>query len=221
MPSRSLVEAYELMVRRVETTLEETDDAFPYYADPDTGEWTTTTDGNWCGGHWIHMCWLAYDHTGEARFAEVAREHAQVMHEYMPRDSMFCGLNFHFAGLRGYDVSGDDRERDLGIEGADAMAACYHEGARMIPIGGLLVEVPDDFVEDFRGEANEITGDRCTSTDNLHTSLPVLWRAFRETGEPRYRDIAVSHADRHLDWVVKPDGSTWNVVQFHPEMGAS
>lgn len=219
MSERTYDEAYDLMVERVGTTLDETEDEFPYFADPETGEWTTTADGNWCGGHWIHMLWLAHDHTGEDRFAEAARTHTEVMHDYMPTDTMFCGLNFHFAGFRGYDVTGDDRERELGIEGADAMREYYHEGARMIPVGTLIVEVPDPIVEDFRGEENEISGDRCTSTDDLHTALPALWRAYHETGDPHYRDVAVSHADRHLDWVIQDDGSTWNVVQFDPETG--
>lgn len=220
MPERTVQTAYDLLLKRVDSTLAETGQAFPYHADPETGEWTTTRTGNWCGGHWIHMLWLAYEATGEDRYAAAARDHTATMHGYMPRDSMFCGLNFHFAGFRGYDVSGAERERDVGIEGAEAMRAYYHEGARVVPVGTLEVEVPPRVADDFRDEKTEITGAECTATDALHTALPVLWRAYRETNDPHYRDVAVSHADRHLDWVIRDDGSTWNVVQFDPETGA-
>lgn len=218
MPERTEAEALELLVERVGTTLDETGDAFPYYADPDTGEWTTTENGNWCGGHWVHMLWMAYDLTGQDRFRRAARAHAEVMFEYMPRESFFCGMNFHHAGFEAYDVSGDDREREIGLAGADAMRAYYHERPRQVIIGVLEVEVPDG-VTDFRGPENEVTGEEAGATDSIHGALPVLWRAYHETGDPTYRDVAVSHADRHLDWYVDDDGSTWNIAQFDPETG--
>jgi unsaturated chondroitin disaccharide hydrolase len=40
-----------LIVERVRQTLDSVGEGSPYYADPDSGEWITTDDGNWCGGH--------------------------------------------------------------------------------------------------------------------------------------------------------------------------
>lgn len=37
---------------------------FPLYADPDTGEWTTTGRGSWAGGFWAGLLWLRARHTG-------------------------------------------------------------------------------------------------------------------------------------------------------------
>jgi unsaturated chondroitin disaccharide hydrolase len=218
MPERTEAEALSLLVDRVGTTLDSTGDAFPYHADPDTGEWTTTADGNWCGGHWAHMLWMAFDRTGEERFREAARAHAETMDTALPQNTMFRGMNCLHAGFEAHDISGDDRERDLGIAGADAMRAAYHERARQIPIGVLPVEVPD-WVTEFRGPENEVTGEESGATDSIHAAVPVCWRAYEETGDPTYRDVAISHADRHLDWYIKPDGSTWNIVQFDPETG--
>ncbi|MFI5860937.1 sugar ABC transporter permease [Streptomyces sp. NPDC051546] len=39
---------------------------FPLYADPDTGEWTTTGRGSWAGGFWAGLLWLRARHTGTA-----------------------------------------------------------------------------------------------------------------------------------------------------------
>ena len=216
---RSNSEAYELLVDRVASTLAETGAAFPYFADPETGAWTTTANGNWCGGHWIHMLWRAYEHTGEERFARAARDHTDVMTAYMPRRSMFCGMNFHYAGFGAADVTGESSDRDLGIEGADAMVECFHQGARQIPLGGLAIDSP---TPEFRGPDAEAgpSGHHLGAVDAIYTSLPVLWRAYRETGDPVYRDTAVSHADRHLDWYVRADGSTWHHAEFDPETGA-
>ncbi|MFB6308985.1 MAG: glycoside hydrolase family 88 protein [Haloarculaceae archaeon] len=200
----------EALLARVDRTLAETGERFPYFYD---GGWTTTPDGNWCGGHWIRLLWLAADHRDDGeRFAVAAREHTERMREYMPRESMFCGMNFHYAGFRGYDATGDRSLFGLGLEGADAMAALYDERARQVPLGGLDIEGP----EQFRGPESDHgpPGDRLGAVDAVYVSLPVLWRAYRETGDPRFRDVAVSHADRHLDWYVREDGRTWHHAVF-------
>ena len=212
--------ALEAVVTRVRTTYEATCETFPYFADPDTGEWTTTPDGNWCGGHWVDLLRLAADRLGgEAgeRLHAAAAAHTDRVVEYMPRDSMFCGMNFAYAGFRGYDRTGDRSLFGLGLAGADAMAGAFHERARQIPLGELAIEGPDE----FRGPESDHgpSGTRIGAVDNIYTALPVLWRAYAETGDPTFRDAAVSHADRHLDWYLRPDGSTWHHAVFDPETG--
>jgi unsaturated chondroitin disaccharide hydrolase len=211
-------EAYEYLVERVGSTLDETGGAFPYFADPETGAWTTTENGNWCGGHWIHMLWRAHQYTGEERFASAAREHAETMVDYMPRRAMFCGMNFHYAGFRAYDLTGAKRDRNLGVDGADAMVEYFHKGARQIPLGVLEIESPSP---EFRGPESDEgpSGDHLGAVDAIYTSVPVLWRAYEETGDPVYRDTAISHADRHLDWYIRDDGRTWHHAEFDPETG--
>lgn len=220
MSSRSKADALSLLVDRTRSTLEALDDdEFPYVADPETGEWITTADGNWCGGHWIGMCWIAADLTGESRFEEAAQRATRTVREEMARDNMFFGMNSQYAGFRAFDVTGDPTHRQIGLEGADAMVEYFHEGARQIPLGTLAIEAP---ASNFRGPGSDDgpSGDRLGAVDAVYTALPVLWRAYAETGDPTYRDVAVSHADRHLDWYVRPDGRTWHHAEFDPETGS-
>ena len=209
------------LVGRVDATLAATDDAFPYFADPDTGEWTTTPDGNWCGGHWVGLLRLAAERADDPeearRFADAARDHTETVCGYVPRDSMFCGMNLHYAGFRGYDATGDRALFGLGLEAADATADAFDESARQVPLGELEIRGP----EQFRGPESDHgpSGDCIGAVDAVYTSLPVLWRAYGETGNTRFRDVAVSHADRHLDWYVRDDGSTWHHAVFDPETG--
>jgi unsaturated chondroitin disaccharide hydrolase len=208
--------ALTALLARTGRTLDATGDRFPYVYDRETEAWETTENGNWCGGHWIGLLWLAADHAEDdeaaERFERAAREHTRRMRAYMPRDSMFCGMNFAYAGFRGYDHSGDRTLFGVGLEGADAMADAYHEGARQIPLGKLAIKGP----EQFRGPDSDHgpPGDRIGAVDNLYTAVAVLWRAFDEIGDPRFRDVAVSHADRHLDWYVRDDGRTWHHAVF-------
>jgi unsaturated chondroitin disaccharide hydrolase len=136
----------------------------------------------------------------------------------LPDDNMFYGMNHHYAGFRAYDITGDERHREIGLSGADRTVDYFHEGARQVPLGGLAIEAP---ASNFRGPDDDDgpSGHRLGAVDALYTAIPVLWRAFRETRTPRYRDVAISHADRFLDWYVRPDGSTWHHVEFDPETG--
>ena len=64
--------AIERMLARIQDTATRVTKGFPHWADPDTGEWTTTPDGDWTGGFWIGMLWLAGTATGEPRYRDWA-----------------------------------------------------------------------------------------------------------------------------------------------------
>jgi unsaturated chondroitin disaccharide hydrolase len=215
--SRTEPEALSLLLDRVGTTLDATGDAFPYVADPTDGTWTTTPDGNWCGGHWIDALRIAADRTGADRFAEAADAHAETAADTVPPTSMFHGIYWQYAGFRAADRTGDERGRDRGIDAADAMVAAFDDRARQVPLGPFAIEGPTE----FRGPASDHgpPGDRLGAVDAAYVALAPVWRAYRETGDPRYRDVAVAHCDRHLDWYVRYDGSTWHHAEFHPDTG--
>jgi unsaturated chondroitin disaccharide hydrolase len=215
---RNWNEALDLLLHRVATTYEETGETFPYIADPETGNWQTTNDGNWCGGHWIDALRITADRTGEDQLRTAAEAHTQTMLDRLPQESMFYGMNTHYAGFRAYERTGADRHRQIGLDGAEAMIGYFDEQARQIPLGTLAVEGPD---QTFRGPASEHgpPGDELGAVDAVYVGLAPLWEAARETGESRYRDVAISHCDRHLDWYVRYDGSTWHHVHFDSATG--
>lgn len=211
----TLEEALDALLDRVDTTLAETGTRFPLVADPDTGKWETTTDGNWCGGHWIGLLWLAAAHRDDTTFERAAREHTHVLRESMPRATMFFGMNAHYAGFRGYDYTHDRSLFGLGLEGADAMVSLFDQSARQVPSGTLDIEGGDSFV----GSDDPDTRFTTTAVDNVYTALPVLWRAYDETGDRTFLATAVSHADRHLDWFIDDDGRTCHHARFDGETG--
>lgn len=219
--------ALSAILDRVETTLSETGEAFPLVADPETGVWETTTDGNWCAGHWIGLLWLARDYSESSakreRFEEAAREHTDSFRASTEvSETMFAGMNHLYAGFRAYDSTGDRSLFGLGLAGADAMVDLFHERAQMIPrreseygISGPEYEAGRGPVTDTEGRSTAWEG----SSDSIYTSIPVLWRAYEETRNPLFRDIAVSHSNRHLQWHIREDGRTWNRTVFDPATG--
>ncbi len=51
-------------------------------------------------------------------------------------------------------------------------------------------------------------------------NLPLLFRATRETGDPRFASVARIHADTAAKHFVREDGSCRHIVEFAPESGA-
>lgn len=213
--------ALDAILYRTGVTLDAMDEEFPYFADPGSGEWTTTQDGNWCGGHWIGLLWLAYaraeSDASRERYSRAARNLTDIVVENVTPTSMFRGMNLHYAGFRAYDITGDRSLFALGLTGADDMVEFYDGAARQIPLGTLQIQGPDNFRG--KGTEDDPSGAEIGAVDSIYTALPVLWRAYRETHDPRFRDVAVSHADRHLDWYINDDGSTWHHAVFNPKTG--
>ncbi len=40
------------LLERIEDTRKRVGNEYPHWADPETGTWTTTVDGDWTGGFW-------------------------------------------------------------------------------------------------------------------------------------------------------------------------
>lgn len=224
-----VADAMDALTTRIDATLEQTGDRFPYFADPETGEWETLEDGNWVGGHWVGLLWLASEHAEtEAqrhRFIEAARSHTETLRQSGVIESMFGGMNFLYAGFRGYDVSGDRTYFGYGLTAADTMVEMYDQQSRQIPLGPYPVAGPGEFDVHDPDESDADDGEpggastQTSAVDCIYTTLGVLWRAYEETNDPQFRDVAVSHADRHLDLYIRDEGKIYNLVEFDEETG--
>jgi hypothetical protein len=84
MPMRT--EAIGRMQKRMEDTRRRVGSAYPHWADPETGAWTTTADGDWTGGFWagMHIPGIERTRPGTRRV----------------RDRNFCGSQAKFWELR-------------------------------------------------------------------------------------------------------------------------
>jgi unsaturated chondroitin disaccharide hydrolase len=209
-----------LMLDRVAEVLHACEQRFPLYV-ADDGRWYTTPDGNWCAGHWIGLLWIAAKRAHDAetrhRFTTAARMHINSF-EPQSLGHIFAGMNHYYAGFLGFDVDGADELRLLGFRGADAMLRLYDPLAKQIPVGRYSV-APSAQANTDEDDWIKRDLEHLAAVDVIHTSVPILWRAYAESGDSRYYDTAVAHVKRHLEWHVRPDGSTTQLRPYDAESG--
>lgn len=197
--------AFERVLRRLETTGTTVTAGFPHYADPATGQWTTSPAGDWTGGFWVGMCWLGAHVTGGAHYREWARAGAERLRPRAHSDSVFRGFLFYYGALLGVVLLDDRTAREIALAGARGWAVSFNPKAGAFPLGAEAEEAADV----GHGEAN---------VDTVQGAALLVWAA-REVGEPAWADMALRHARRHIEFCVREDGSVCQSASFDPATG--
>jgi unsaturated chondroitin disaccharide hydrolase len=181
------------MLHRIRQTAGALDDGFPHWANGVTGEWTTTPDGDWTGGAWPGMLWLAHRMTGDESLRELARVWCLRLQRRAKLETAFKGFGFYCGAALGQILSSDEAGQAIAIEAAQSLRRQFDARLGLIPLG-----------KDAE-EAAEI-GKSFSSIDSLQAA-PLLFWASRQTGDESYSKVAASHTTRVLDIHCRNDGS--------------
>lgn len=197
--------ATDAIVSRAQETAADDSPGFPHFADMNTGEWTYSPDGDWTGGFFVGQLWLAAaaglgDPDLAARWAEKLRPRAGS-------DTVFRGFLFWYGAALGSELCDHRRSRGIALQGALALAASFNPRAGLLPLGGAAEEAHS-------------VGQSETNIDGVAGGAPLLYWAAALTGEDSLREMARSHVARHLEFLVRPDGSTVQSATFDPDTGA-
>ncbi len=177
----------------------------PYKSGRD-GQWITSPyDGNswWTGGFWPGLMWLLYTHTKDEQFkTEALRAEAMLTAElrafrYLNHDVGFmyllsCGAN--------HKLTGDEQA------GIDTLHAANLLMGRYSPVGYIRAW-------------NEKHKMGYAIIDCM-MNLSLLFRATRQTEDPRFEFVARLHADRTMKEFLRENGSVAHIVEYDPRTGA-
>src|SRR5262245_54745759 len=191
------------LLARIDATATTPPEGFPHAADPVNGRWRATPGGAWTDGFWVGLLWLACQATGAPRYRRWGLEWAERLQGRERQASHDIGFLFHYSAVLGWRTVRAPILRDLGLAAADRLVAMWHPRARVIPVGSHA----------------EVSSGLDDVTIDCLMNLQTLWWAAEETGDGRYRDVAVAHAERTAAWHVRPDGSCYQSVHFDPSTG--
>ena len=169
----------------------------------ENGQWKKTDIGWWTNGFWPATMWQMYRMTGEDLYREEALR-AEVMLDEALRDFKNLSHDVGFmwliqSGVR-YALEGNADSFDRTLFAADMLAGRFN---------------PNGFIRAWNGEGRE-----GWAIVDCMMNLPLLYWATETTGDPRYRLIAMKHADTTIEHFVRPDGSCNHIVIFDAETGA-
>lgn len=201
-------DARDHALRKIDRTLASTPGRFPHYTEG--GRWVTTEDGAWTGGLWVGQLWLAYRWTGRRRYRDAARGLMEALEARIDRTDADVDLGFLLVPslVRGHRLSPRDGLGAGALRGADRMLGFLHERA------GLIHTV-------YAARSARHGRDVGSAIVDILPNLALLWWAGTEAGDPRYHRAARRHALRTQDLLVRPDGSTFQVVDFDLDSGAT
>jgi hypothetical protein len=166
------------------------------------GQLQMVASKDWTSGFFPGSLWYLYQATGDARWRTAAvRYTALLEQEQTNRRTHDVGFILNCSYGNGYRLTRDPAYRDVLIRGARSLSS------RFKPEVGLIRSW------DHGNWKYPVI------IDNMMNLELLTWSA-REAGEPRLRDIALSHADKTMINHFRPDASTWHVVDYSPTNGA-
>ncbi|UKS28235.1 glycoside hydrolase family 88 protein [Paenibacillus sp. HWE-109] len=156
----------------------------------------------WTNGFWPGMLWHMYQATQEEPYKTAAEgverrlDAALEGFEGLHHDVGFMWLH---SAVANYRLTGNERSKTRGLHAANLLAGRYNPRGRFI----------------------RAWNDDCTGwiiVDSM-MNIPLLYWASMETNDPRFRFIAMDHADTVLSRIVRSDGSCNHIAILNPENG--
>ena len=152
---------------------------------------------DWTSGFFAGDLWLAYELTGDEALAEAARKYTAQLYEIKDFTGhhdlgfmIYCSYGRQWANFQEPEVL------QVIIDAANSLCTRFN------PTIGQIRSW------DF-GEWNYPV-----IVDNL-MNLEMLFFASKMTGDRKYYDVAVKHADTTLENHFRPDGSSYHVVSYN------
>lgn len=198
-------EATERMMGRIDDTVARVTEGFPHYADPQTGEWTPSEAGDWTGGFWNGMLWLAYAATKEQKYLDWAERWTELLRPRAQTETIFRGFLFYYGAALGDILLGNPLAKDVGLSGARGLATLYNPNAHVIPLGEEAEEASDV----GRGDAN---------IDGVQGTSLLIW-ASRHLDHQSLYNIGIEHALRINEFCVREDDSVCQSARFDTKNG--
>ncbi|MFC7192805.1 glycoside hydrolase family 88 protein [Halocatena marina] len=206
-------ERCEFVLERIDNNIDKYRTSFPSSAtgpEMDYDEWDVT---DWTPSFWTGMLWLAYEHTGDEKYREVAEGHLDAYEDRLENTEHIMegtlthdiGFLYSLSAVAQYRLTGNERARQVGLFATDRLVDRFHDAPGIIQAWG-----------DHRDPDDVEYGS--TIVDSI-MNLPLLYWASEETGYDRYRTIADIHAEQLAEHFVRDDYSTYHVYKFDVETG--
>ena len=207
-PETTAEEVHELLstaVGIVKENLPEFTDAFQP-SNSVNGFYSPVPNTTWTTGFWTGEIWLAYEKTGDEEFKKAgtiqAASFLQRMIDQVDVAHHDMGFLYSPSCVAAYKLTGNEDAKKAAVMAADNLMGRWQEKGQFFQAWGEL-----GAEENYR-----------LIIDCL-LNMPLLFWASEVTGNPEYSEKASRHIKTAMQYVIRPDHSTYHTYFFDPKTG--
>ncbi|MGV2986669.1 hypothetical protein ACE1OE_03420 [Vibrio sp. E150_011] len=187
---------------KVKSTSEEMSACFPsmtsngIYSDTDR-PWA------WVVGFWPGLLWLLYEKENYSPFKDIAIERELTMDG--PLDEFVdihhdVGFMWQLTSIKHYELLGNEKSKTRALRAASHLASRFNINGRFLTAWN-------------KNDVNDADPKGLSIIDSM-MNLPILYWAAEQLDAPRFKLIAMAHADTVLKEFIREDGSVRHMVEF-------
>ncbi|MDQ0116781.1 glycoside hydrolase family 88 protein [Paenibacillus harenae] len=199
-------EALMHAVEKTKGNIEKFGDLFPWTG-IEGGDYKRSDHEDWTEGFWSGLLWLSYEASGDPVFREAA---IRTVNSFRKRLVDFKVLDHHDIGflympsaVAWWMLEEAEEAKRLGLEAAETLLK------RWRPAGG--------YIQAWGPAGDPQNGGRIIIDCLLN--IPLLYWAYEQTGDSRYRDTALAHVEKCRRFLVRGDDSSYHTFYFKQETG--
>lgn len=193
---------WEKLDKKLSNIAERSRDKIPYTSI--NGTHTDHQEKNicwWTNGFWGGLMWLMYYGTKKAVYKLSAERNEEILDKAF---ESFYGLHhdvgfmWHLTAGVNYRITGSEDSKKRALYAANQLSSRFN--------------IKGNFIRAWNV-------DPCVSIIDSMMNIPLLYWSSREVGDPRYKHIAMEHANTIMENHIRPDGSVKHICVYDPESG--
>ncbi len=157
----------------------------------------------WVVGFWPGLLWLLYEKENYEPFKEMAIDRENIMDEALDEYVNIhhdVGFMWQLTSIKQWELLGTERSKNRALRAASHLASRFNINGRFLTAWNKN----DVSTADPRG----------LSIIDSMMNLPILYWAAEQLDAPRFKLIAMAHADTVLKEFIREDGSVRHMVEF-------
>lgn len=200
-------EAWQQADRKVARTSERIGARFPHASVQ--GEYVLEAPHWWTAGFWPGMLWLLYgdEASRSENYRKIAEDCERQLDDVITgydRLDHDMGFMWSLTSVARYKLLGEEESKRRALLVANLLCGRFN-------VKGRYIRAWNPWSAGQRNEGWAII--------DCMMNLPLLYWASETTGDPRYKHLAMAHADTVLEHFIRPDGSVNHIVEFDAETG--
>ncbi|WP_207534400.1 glycoside hydrolase family 88 protein [Desertivirga arenae] len=180
---------------------------YPRTADPN-GKTSYAGIEDWTGGFWPGCLWRVYEYSKDEKWKAAAIKWTESLEKNQYNTAHHdIGFMMYCSYGNAYRITGNPAYKDILIQSAKSLITRFN------PKVGAIKSW-----EVFHSWDGKHTYNYPVIIDNM-MNLELLFFASKASGDSRYRDVAIKHAETTLKNHYRPDFSSYHVICYDPETG--